>query len=779
MPGSPSLPRSFRLPPLPQSVAALAAGSLLACVAIAAAIASPPLIPTLGLGAAATLLLLSSWRKAWELPLHLAATVLLGVVAWWAEDRVWWLALLAVSSIFITFWIAVLRSRHRARDAEAKADQLAVQVDRRISELFSLQELSYVLSESIQLDRVVDQVAKYAARFLQADGAIVVLVEMEGRALRVVAASGTLESLVGQVSEDGASALVRFAIGRDRIEVAHGAEAPTVNLIGNLMVRSAAVAPLRAQGITMGALAVADRRGGPFTTEDLWLLSTVATNASVVLANSRLYEMVRRSEEEWETAFNALIEGIAVVGPDGAILRANRALAVVAELPESELVGRNFSELLPGASEAVADLIKAAYGGERTAPLVVRLEHTQRVLRLTAGPLAAAEPGSVVILVEDVTEQRRLEAQIIQNDKMASIGQLVSGVAHELNNPLTSIAGLAELLLERPPHPEIPREHLKVIHDQAERAGRIVRNLLTFARKGVAEKTAVDLNDVVTRTSLLIVYELQLHGIELDSELNSDPVVVLGDRYELQQVLLNLVTNAVQAVSGLEPGKPRRITLSTTRAEGTAVLRVRDTGPGVPRHLAPYLFTPFFTTKAPGEGTGLGLSLSYGLVKAHGGGLTYEPTLEGGAEFQVILPLFEAERPTPAEESLSEASYPLSARRILVVDEDPAVHRLVTALFAPEGHAVESVRSGEQALRLAREGEYDLIIADVRMAAGAAKPFAYALLDACPKARGRLVVACASEEDLPEHLLTKQALRRVTKPFNLRDLQTVAREILQ
>src|SRR5690349_5757958 len=144
---------------------------------------------------------------------------------------------------------------------------------------------------------------------------------------------------------------------RDRIEVAQGVETPTVDLIGGKMVRSAAVAPLRAQGITMGALAVADRRGGAFTTEDLWLLSTVATNASVVLANSRLYEMVRRSEEEWETAFNALVEGIAVVGPQGTILRANRALATIAEVSEAQLVGRDFSQLLPGASEAVVALI--------------------------------------------------------------------------------------------------------------------------------------------------------------------------------------------------------------------------------------------------------------------------------------------------------------------------------------------------------------------------------------------------------------------------------------
>ncbi|MFL5402270.1 MAG: ATP-binding protein [Gemmatimonadales bacterium] len=738
-------------------------------------IAHPPAAPTVLLGGAAVLLLVSSWRSGWELPLHLAAATLLAGMVWWAHDRVWWLAAFAAASIGTTFSIAVIRSRRQVREAEARADRLAVQVDRRISELFSLQELSYVLSVSIQLDRIVDQVARYAARFLQADGAIVALAESEGRSLRVVAATGSLEPLLRQVCESAEGALVRVAIGSDRIEVAQGGETPEVNLIGEVTVRSAAVAPLRAQGMTMGALAVADRRGGPFTTEDLWLLSTVATNASVVLANSRLYEMVRRSEEEWETTFNALVEGIAVVGHDGSILRANRALSSLLEVPESELVGRSFRKLLTSAAEAVGGLIDAAYRRDRTTPLVVRLEHSNRVLRLTAAPLTGSEPGSVVILVEDVTEQRLLEAQIIQNEKMASIGQLVSGVAHELNNPLTSIAGLAELLLERAPHPELPREHLRVIHDQAERAGRIVRNLLTFARKGVPEQSAVDLNDVVARTSLLIDYELQRHGIELISDLSRDPVVVLGDRYELQQVLLNLVTNAVQAVAGLEAGKPRRITLSTAKGQGEATLRVRDSGPGVPKHLAPYLFTPFFTTKAPGEGTGLGLSLSYGLVKTHGGALTYEPPPEGGAEFCVTLPLHE---PAEQDRAMPPAGPQAESRRILVVDDDPAVHRLLSALFASDGHTVEAVRSGEQALRMAREGSYDMIIADLRIGAGASELFAHALLDKCPEIRNRLVVACSKGEELPS-ISGGDPIRRVSKPFNLRDLNSVAKEIFQ
>ncbi len=723
----------------------------------------------------ALIVVLATWRREWEVPLHAMAAALLGLVAWLSNGKTWWMSVLAVVTISASFWMAITRGRRRLRESEGKSEQLASQLDRRISELFSLQELSYVLSESIQLERIVDQVAKYAGRFLQADGAIVVLADDEqGRKLRVVGAAGTLESLLGQASEDPETTLVRFAISRERIEVAQGVATPTVNLIGGHTVRSAAVAPLRSQGLTMGALAVADRRGGQFTTEDLWLLSTVATNASVVLANSRLYEMVRGSKEEWETAFNALAEGIAVVGPGDGVLRANRALAALADMPEAELVGRSFCQVLFGVSETVDELIRAAHRGERTAPLVVRLERSQRVLRLTAAPLAErAAPGPVVILVEDVTEQRIMEAQLIQNDKMASIGQLVSGVAHELNNPLTSIAGLAELLLEREAHPDFPREHLRVIHDQAERAGRIVRNLLTFARKGAPEKAAVDLNDVAARTSLLIVYELQLHGIELESALSGEPVVVLGDRYELQQVLLNLVTNAVQAVSSLPPGQPRRITLATSRVDGEAILRVRDTGPGVPAHLVSHLFTPFFTTKAPGEGTGLGLSLSYGLVKSHGGELSYEHSLEGGAEFRVSLPSYDAPPELPEVEL---AARPLHTRRILVVDEDPVVQRLVSALFAPEGHLVEAARTGKQALRRIGECPFDLIISEARILAGPSELFVRALAAAYPEAASYLVLAHDGDVDLPDPF-PGVIPYRARKPFNLRELHAIALQI--
>ncbi len=681
--------------------------------------------------------------------------------------------------------VSLLRLDRRAIDAGRRLEETAKQLDRRISELFSLQELSYVLSESIELDRIVEHVVRYAARFLQAEGALVALPEDGGTGrLHIAASIGTLAGLQGKLCEQGETALVRFALTRERIEVAQGMTAPSVHLIGGMMVRSAAVAPLRSQGVTVGALAVADRRDGQFTTEDLWLLSTVATQMSVVVANSRLFEMVRRSTEEWETAFNALTEGIAVVGADGTVLRANRALSALAGAPEQDLVGRDFAAGVAGGSELVRKLIAAAYRRERPAPAEVRLDRDRRVLRLTAAPLTGSVAGgAAVMLVEDVTEQRALEAQLILNEKMASIGQLVSGVAHELNNPLTSIAGLAELLLEPNMLPDGPREHMRVIHDQAERANRIVRNLLTFARQGSPEKESVDLNDVVARTSLLISYELKLRGVELESRPSSDPVLVLGDRYELQQVLLNVVTNSVQALSDLEPGRPRRITLTTSRSDDQAWLRISDTGPGVPPALIPHLFTPFFTTKGPGQGTGLGLSLSYGLIESHGGRIFYQPAREGGAEFVITLPVREraeaggSEREQAgADGKATETGANEAIRRILVVDDDPGAQRLLGALFKPDGHLVETARTGAQGMRLAERHRYDLIIADGQVTTGADQFFVSALLGSHPEYRDRLIVAGSPRASGP---LFVAARHWVAKPFNLRDLRALAGTIFR
>ncbi len=599
---------------------------------------------------------------------------------------------------------------------DRERSELARTVDRRINEIFSLQELSYVLAESLHSERIAERVTHYVTRFLNAEGAALALTEDDGRSLVVAAAEGTLASFAGKQVTDDPPSLVGRAVTTERIEVGKGTAAEPVYLLPGHRVDSGAAAPLRAHGLTMGVLAVADRRAGSFSAEDLWLLSTVSTQVAVVLANSRLFEMVRQAKEEWETAFNALTEGIAVLDRSGRIARGNRALARLLDVPAPALLGRPFWPEIMGETEGEEWMIAAASRGERPAPLTIRSRALGRVLRLTVAPLAdPSDHAAVVVLVADVTEQRALEAQLIQSEKLAAVGQLVSGVAHELNNPLTSIAGLSEFLQERPGL-QGEREHLQVIQEQAERAGRIVRNLLTFARRGAASDELVDLNDVVERTAKVVAYELEVRGIALVQELAPGPLPVRGSRDELQQVVVNLVTNAIHAVRDLPNGAPRQVSLITVRDDKVGVVRVGDTGPGVDPALVHEIFTPFFTTKPPGEGTGLGLSLSYRIVEAHGGRLAYLPRPQGGAEFWFGLPL--AGMGDPATPATGEA---VSAERsVLLVDADAGIELVVRALLEPAGYAVAVART-------ATEGAEQL----------EAKPWAVVILDGSLSADGK------------------------------------------
>ena len=678
---------------------------------------------------------------------------------------------------------AYLRLQRRLERSERDRRRAADELNRRLSELFSLQELSYVLSDSLQLDRIVEQVVRYAVRFLDARGAMLALAGEGGEEgpLRVAAAEGTLAELQGQTVRKDDPGLVARSLGRDRLELVRNSDGGPTQLVGSVQANAAAAVPLRAHGVVVGTLVVADPRGGVFAAEDIRLLSTVATHAAVVLANARFFELIRRAKEQWETAFDALSEGIAVVDDEGRVRRANRSLAAMLGTPVPAVIGQPLGHALLGRSPALMDLLEAVRRGERPAPLVARSDPLDRTVRINAARIPSATPEqSVVVLVEDVTEQQAMESHLIQSEKLAAVGQLISGVAHELNNPLTSIAGLSEFLLEQKAPGPADRGHLKVIREQAERAGRIVRNLLTFARKGPAEQTRVELNDVIQRTLLLMSYDLRLKDIAIESNLAGTLPDVLGDRHALQQVVLNLLTNAAQAVASNEPGRPRTIRVSTW-FDDQLHLRVADSGPGIPDDVFAQLFTPFFTTKDPGKGTGLGLSISYSIIEAHGGRITVERPTAGGAAFRIDLPPAPLDAPPPRRDTpmrgVSPPPAPARAKRsILLVDEDPAVRRMVKALFGREGHSVEVARNTRQALELAQTRAYDLIIADGR-ATAQGKLFVEELVERHPGLRGRTLVATGDVQLATEETLGRLGLRYVRKPFNLRDLRDLAARV--
>jgi len=685
------------------------------------------------------------------------------------------LVLGGVGIVLWRLWRRLMRSEHERRRA-------AEELNRRLSELFSLQELSYVLSDSIELDRIVEQVVRYAVRFLDAQGALLAMLgEGPNDPLRVAAAEGTLSTLRGQTIQGDDAGLVARSTGREHLELIRNSGAEPTVIVKGFQASAAAAVPLRSHGTVIGTLIITDPREGVFVPEDIRLLSTLATHAAVVIANARFFEMVRRAKEQWETAFDALSEGIAVVDDEGRVRRSNRALASLLGMPLQNVIGTPLAGALLGKSNALQELLAATRRGERPAPLVARSEPLRRAVRVNVARIpGAATEHSIVVMVEDVTEQQALETQLVQSEKLAAVGQLVSGVAHELNNPLTSIAGLSEFLLEQKELGKKDRGHLQVIQEQAERAGRIVRNLLTFARKGSAERVPVDLNDVIRRTLSLTAYDLKLKDITVERELSGALPEVFGDRHGLQQVVLNLITNAAQAVAENPRERPREITVSTW-FDGQVHLRVADTGPGIPDEIAQSVFTPFFTTKEPGKGTGLGLSLTYSIVESHGGQITLEPrNPRGGAAFRVDLPPAPADavRPalTPAHGTPLPAASPAVKRTILLVDADPAVQRTIKALFARDGHDVEVAGDPQHAVDLALGGGFDLVITDARAMAPGKRGtlLAEELVSRMPALRDRIIVATGDVRPTTEETLARLGVRYVRKPFNLRDLRVEA-----
>ena len=240
----------------------------------------------------------------------------------------------------------------------------------------------------------------------------------------------------------------------------------------------------------------------------------------------------------------------------------------------------------------------------------------------------------VVSVERDISEDRRLREQLIHSERLSAVGQLVAGVAHEINNPLQAVMGFTELLIGSDTNPEIRRD-LEQIRSDADRAAKIVRHLLQFARRSTLERAVADLNEIARATCALRTYELKMAGIEIIEQYSNDMPVVVANREEIQQVVLNLLLNAEHALRGHGRGSTIRVTTGETA--DSAYLEVVDNGAGVPDAAASRIFEPFFTTKGVGQGTGLGLSVSLGIAQAHSGTLELRPTAEGAC-FRLTLP---------------------------------------------------------------------------------------------------------------------------------------------
>jgi signal transduction histidine kinase/ActR/RegA family two-component response regulator len=399
----------------------------------------------------------------------------------------------------------------------------------------------------------------------------------------------------------------------------------------------------------------------------------------------------------------------------------------------------------------------------------------RRYLMAMAAPLAGSPEGSAAVLVlRDVTDERLIQERLLQSEKMVSVGQLVSGVAHELNNPLTGIMGFAQLLLARDLD-EATRRDLTTIHGEAERATKIVQNLLSFARRRHAEKEMADLNVLLERVLELCTYELRVKGIELELDLDPKLPETMVDANQVQQVFFNIIINAEQAMAAGDG--QGTLSVTTRRENDMARLTFRDNGPGMDADTLRRIFDPFFTTKETGEGTGLGLTISYGIIDEHGGRIWAESRPGRGTSFIVELPLVQgAERPS-GPQATPEAA--VIGHSILVVDDEESIRRLLGSILETDGHLVDTAGSGREALERIRAGHFDVLITDIKMPELDGRGLYERLLEIDPDLARRTVFITGDTVN-PD---TREFLRRVqnpclAKPFGVQDVRDTISQIL-
>ena len=400
-------------------------------------------------------------------------------------------------------------------------------------------------------------------------------------------------------------------------------------------------------------------------------------------------------------------------------------------LRESESMtfgGRTHPEDLPATLALYRDIIA---GKQTYASLEIRVRHKHgdwRRIRFNFSPLCD-EKGKiegVVLSGRDVTDLKRLEEQLIQAEKLAAMGQMLAGVAHELNNPLTAILGVTELLRERSSADEATKRQLELTHRQARRAARIVQNLLEFSRPASPQKKPLDVNNLVERTLQLHEHSLRRNNIEVDFRHQTGLPGVIGDANQLIQVFLNLVTNAEQAICEIRDSG--RIQIRLSHKEGRVIVTVQDDGVGIRPEALPRIFDPFYTTKRPGGGTGLGLSICMSIIREHGGLIEADSLPAGGTAFTVYLPAGPAvvpevsppaTNPRPAaRETVQPSADSLKGKAVLVLDDEESLRMLLEEGLSAHGLRVESAATIEEAMTKLRKSAFDALLCDLHLSSG-------------------------------------------------------------
>jgi PAS domain S-box-containing protein len=495
---------------------------------------------------------------------------------------------------------------------------------------------------------------------------------------------------------------------------------------------------------------------------------------------------LRASEEKFRAAFEFASLGIVIVAPDGALVETNRALRRMLGRGEDELRAETFEGVhAVGDRASAAAILRQMREGVLSAVelprRLLRKDGTlaEVILRASALRDDANQFRFALAVVEDVTEKKRLESQLMLADRMASVGTLAAGVAHEINNPLAFILANLEYAIGElrgaARDPELVRA-LSEARDGGLRVREIVRDLKAFSRADAQEHDAVDIRRVLQSALGLAQNEIR-HRAKLDVDVGEIPPVV-GSEHRIGQVLLNLLINAAQAIPEGRTGENLVRATTSTAPDGRACIAISDTGIGIPPEVLPRIFDPFFTTKPVGVGTGLGLSICHGIVTGLGGEIQVESALGKGSTFRVLLPA--ASGSTPGEAPPAPRSQPPARRgRILVVDDEALVARAVSRILSPL-HDVVTRTSARAALEdVGRGPGFDLVLCDLMMPDMTGMELHGHLRAAAPALADRIVFLTGGAfTPGAREFLARVPNARIEKPFEPEQLRDLVARIL-
>ncbi|SHK06475.1 GAF domain-containing sensor histidine kinase [Desulforamulus aeronauticus] len=411
-------------------------------------------------------------------------------------------------------------------------------------------------------------------------------------------------------------------------------------------IRSAIMAPLLIKDEVIGTLNFGSKRTFAYSPGEFVFVQQLADQLAVCLQNSRLYGEVLKNQRAWEETFRAVPDTLYTINSDFAIMNINKAQ--LKGIDYRQLLGRKCYDVFSDDSQPCepCPARQALNIGKPAYEQITR--ELSRILDVYAFPVVneAAQVVGVVNYTKDVTEQIHMQGQLIHSVKLAAVGEMAAGVAHELNSPLTAILGNAQILLRRlgQEHPGYPL--LVDVKNCGSRCKRIIQNLLTFSRQEQCNLEEVHLNQVVENSLALVSYQINKSNIKITTQLHPNLSTVLGKQQQLEQVIVNLLLNARDALKGLSEGVINVTTGCLKRESGLteAFVSVKDNGCGIEKQHLAKIFNPFFTTKDISKGTGLGLSVSFGIAQSHGGRIVVQSEPGRGSNFSLLIPLGEKER---------------------------------------------------------------------------------------------------------------------------------------